>query len=115
MSVAGERTVALLAGVFKLEPRDLVAGTDYPQAKADRLPPVVARYTEVEHQVALLEAELPLLAELPVGFARQRFRFWELHLIALRNSVDDDNERALLREAIEQLRSIPAIVKDLRG
>ena len=38
ISNPGERTVALLAGVFKVEPHELVAGTDYPQAKAERLP-----------------------------------------------------------------------------
>ena len=37
----GERTVALLAGLFKIEPHELVAGTDYPLAKAERLPVVV--------------------------------------------------------------------------
>ena len=55
MSQPGERTVALLAGLFKVEPWELVAGTDYPVAKADRLPLVVPRYTEVEHQLALLD------------------------------------------------------------
>jgi transcriptional regulator with XRE-family HTH domain len=54
MSVPSERTVALLAGVFKLEPHDLIAGTNYPTAKAERLPVVAARYTEVELQLALL-------------------------------------------------------------
>ena len=54
----GERTVTLLAGLFKLEPHQLVAGTTYPAAKADRLPVVVARYTEVELQLALLDQDL---------------------------------------------------------
>ena len=52
LSDPGERTVALLAGVFGMEPHDLVAGTTYPAAKADRLPLVVARHTEVELQLA---------------------------------------------------------------
>src|SRR5215211_5487572 len=54
MSPPSERTVTLLAGVFKLEPLQLVAGTDYPLAKAERLPAVVARHTEVDLQLALL-------------------------------------------------------------
>src|SRR3712207_2801055 len=58
MSDPGERTVALLAGVFKMEPHELVAGTRYPQAKAERLPVVVARHTEVELQLELLERDL---------------------------------------------------------
>ena len=58
LNVAGERTVALLAGCFGMEPHDLVDGTTYPVAKADRLPLVVARWTEVEHQLALLDRDL---------------------------------------------------------
>jgi transcriptional regulator with XRE-family HTH domain len=58
ISKPGERTVALLAGVFKVEPHEVVAQTDYPPAKAERLPVVAARYTEVEHQLALLDAQL---------------------------------------------------------
>ena len=57
LSIPGERTVALLAGLFGMEPHELVAGTDYPSAKAERLPVVVARHTEVEHELALLERD----------------------------------------------------------
>ena len=58
MSVPSERTVVLLAGVFKVDPAELVAGTDYPVAKAERLPATTSRYTEVELQLALLERDL---------------------------------------------------------
>ena len=44
-------------GLFKLEPHELVEGTDYPTAKAERLPVVVCRYTEVELQLRLLELD----------------------------------------------------------
>ncbi|HRW42500.1 MAG TPA: helix-turn-helix transcriptional regulator, partial [Microthrixaceae bacterium] len=37
-NVPGERTITLLAGVFGLEPPELVAGTAYPSSKAERLP-----------------------------------------------------------------------------
>jgi transcriptional regulator with XRE-family HTH domain len=57
LSTPGERTVTLLAGLFKLEPHELVAGTSYPMAKAERLPVVACRYTEVELQLRLLEAD----------------------------------------------------------
>src|SRR5437588_12765893 len=56
VSVPSERTVTLLAGVFKLEPVELVADTDYPIAKAERLPVAAARYTEVELQLRLYAA-----------------------------------------------------------
>ena len=58
INIPSERTVALLAGLFRLEPHDLVAGTSYPVAKSDRLPLVVTRWTEVEHQLALLARDL---------------------------------------------------------
>ena len=38
MTWPNERTVTLLAGLFRLEPHELVAGTNYPAAKGDRLP-----------------------------------------------------------------------------
>lgn len=58
LNTPSERTVAMLAGLFRMEPHDLVAGTSYPAAKSDRLPLVVTRWTEVEHQLALLERDL---------------------------------------------------------
>ena len=57
LSTPGERTVTLLAGLFKVEPVELVAGTSYPMAKAERLPVVACRYTEVELQLRLLAAD----------------------------------------------------------
>src|SRR5918994_82451 len=62
LSTAGERTVALLASVFGMEPHELIAGTTYPTAKSDRLPLVVARHTEVELQCRLLDRDLELHA-----------------------------------------------------
>jgi transcriptional regulator with XRE-family HTH domain len=58
LSLPGERTVTLLAGVFKCSPPELVEGTTYPQAKAERLPLVACCYTEMELQLALLENDL---------------------------------------------------------
>lgn len=58
LSVPSERTVTLLAGIFTLEPHELVEGTDYPPGKAERLPVVAARYTEVDMQLRLFEAGL---------------------------------------------------------
>ena len=58
LSHPSERTVIVLAGLFGLEPVELVAATLYPRAKSERLPQVAARYTETEHQLLLLDAEL---------------------------------------------------------
>ena len=96
MSDPGERTVTLLAGVFKVEPHELVAGTTYPPAKADRLPLVAARHTEVELQLALLEQDLRR-GTAPV-------EEWRTRLAALVDSSHDPRERAALEAA---LRSLP--------
>jgi transcriptional regulator with XRE-family HTH domain len=101
ISNPGERTVALLAGVFKVEPHDLVAGTDYPPAKAERLPVVAARYTEVEHQLALLDARLVAVTD-PSQRARVATEARD-HLTALLTRTHDRRERELLTSRIARL------------
>ena len=101
ISTPGERTVALLAGVFKVEPHELVASSDYPAAKAERLPVVAARYTEVEHRLALLDAQLAVCpdgTELDriVDDARRTLR-------ALLERTHDARERELLRARLDRL------------
>ncbi len=64
MAQPSERTVLLLAGLFQMEPPAFVDGTLYPMSKAERLPTVVARYTEVDLQIRVLESELALLGSL---------------------------------------------------
>jgi transcriptional regulator with XRE-family HTH domain len=101
ISNPGERTVALLAGVFKVEPHELVAQTDYPSAKAERLPLVTARYTEVEHQLALLDARLAVVTE-----PRERERIVRdarRLLLDLADRTHDPRERAGLRARIARL------------
>jgi transcriptional regulator with XRE-family HTH domain len=101
ISNPGERTVTLLAGVFKVEPHELVAGTDYPAAKAERLPVVTARYTEVEHRLALLDAELHT-AENPDVRARI-VTDARLALAELLARTHEPRERAMLRARISRL------------
>jgi transcriptional regulator with XRE-family HTH domain len=102
MSDPGERTVALLAGVFKVEPHELVAGTTYPPAKADRLPLVAARHTEVELQLALLDNDLAWLERLD---DRSVLDGWDVRLLALLEVTLDPRERALVDAARRKLRS----------
>lgn len=96
MSVPGERTVALLAGIFKVEPHELVAGTDYPPAKADRLPLVAARHTEVDLQLALLENDLAWVER--TG-DRSALAAWGARLDALAALTFDRHERAAIADA----------------
>ena len=105
MSEPGERTVALLAGVFKVEPHDLVAGTRYPRGKAERLPVVVARHTEVELQLELLAADLRWLERLP-GATSAVVDEWEVRLRALLDTTHDHRERDVLVDALAGLRTL---------
>jgi transcriptional regulator with XRE-family HTH domain len=99
MSTPGERTVALLAGLFKQEPHELVAGTNYPAAKADRLPLVVNQHTEAELQVALCEADLAWIERTPSLYGDQRLAQWD---VALRRvAVDGDRHDLPLVEAAQ--------------
>ena len=99
----GERTVTLLAGIFGLEPAELVAGTSYPEAKVDRLPLVAARYTEVELQLALLDRDLRWLESAPRAVAERVVSQWRLDLIELERSTFDDSQRRLVRAALASL------------
>ena len=104
ITVPGERTVALLAGLFKLEPHDLVAGTNYPPAKAERLPVVVCRYTEVELQLRLLDAEIERTGS---GFEPILAAEWRRRLTKLLTDTHDLRERRLLDEALAALSHRP--------
>jgi transcriptional regulator with XRE-family HTH domain len=99
MSTPGERTVALLAGLFKLEPHELVAGTNYPPAKADRLPLVVNQHTEAELQVALCEADLAWIEREPSLYGDQRLAQWDVALRRL--AADCDRHDLPLVEAAQ--------------
>jgi transcriptional regulator with XRE-family HTH domain len=94
LSVPSERTVALLAGIFKCEPHDLVAGTGYPTAKGERLPTVVCRYTEVELQLRLLEVDL----------GAGRVEGWDERLRLLAKETYDRREREAIEVARQGLR-----------
>jgi transcriptional regulator with XRE-family HTH domain len=110
ISVPSERTVTLLAGLFKREPDALVAGTSYPNAKAERLPPVACRYTEAELLSRLLDADLnwlELLRGTPgwQGFALDTGQRWLVQLEPLTGS-GDARERVLIVSALERARAL---------
>ncbi len=110
MSTPGERTVALLAGLFKLEPHELVAGTDYPPAKADRLPVVANRYTEAEQQVALCEADLAWISRGSSLYGDQRLAQWDVALNRLAEDCDRHD-----RDLVESCRATVRALLDARS
>ena len=98
ISEASERTVILLAGLFALEPYQLVAGTLYPLTKAERLPTVTNRHTVVDLALARLHAQRelwPLLAERDAFGNRQRW-ICELSLLASATLNRDEQQRVEL-------------------
>jgi transcriptional regulator with XRE-family HTH domain len=99
LSPPSERTVALLAGIFKVEPHDLVADTDYPRAKADRLPLTVPRYSEVELQLALFEHDLARIGLLSATVAEEILTGWRTRLTLLAQMAPRHGDRALLDDA----------------
>ena len=115
LTVPSERTVTLLAGVFGCEPQDLVADSDYPVAKAERLPLVTARYTEVAHQLATLSALLGLVERVapPAGdrLYREVRDVWRHRLVELLERTFDQHERHRLRAAIHGLSAVPGAAR----
>lgn len=94
VNVPGERTVTLMAGLFKVEPHELVAGTDYPGAKAERLPVVATRYTQVELMLRLLERDLAHGASV---------EDWPNELRRLLKASHDPREREVLKDTLDGL------------
>ena len=107
LAVPSERTVALLASVFKQDPADLVAGTYYPPGKAERLPAVVAHYTEAEKELCLLERDLDWLDRLHdhrlVFDTCQR---WLDRLHELDTTAADKHERRLIAAGRTRVQSL---------
>ena len=104
MTVPGERTIVLLAGLFKVEPRELVADTNYPIAKAERLPAVAARYTEIELLLALLDNDLTWLERTDGADERRVLDEWDARLRVIDEHAFDLRHRELLRDARASVR-----------
>jgi transcriptional regulator with XRE-family HTH domain len=82
LSTPSERTITLLAGLFKTSPFALVEDTTYPQAKAERLPYTACCYTKLEMELALLEKDLAWIRRLegtPLWeqFSREIWEIWQ--------------------------------------
>ncbi len=103
ISFPGERTVTLLAGLFKVSPQILVEGTTYPQAKADRLPRLVCSYTEFEVEIALLENDITWLDKLRDCpkykiIALEVREKWQPRFVKWENAIFDQEDKRLLED-----------------
>jgi transcriptional regulator with XRE-family HTH domain len=108
LSVPGERTITLLAGIFKLSPHELIEGTTYPTAKSDRLPDVACCYTPLELDIALLENDLMWLTRLESGENLQQLREentlkWELRINRWEKDCISERETEKIKNAKEKL------------
>ena len=117
LSLPSERTVILLAGMFKISPHTLVEGTTYPQAKAERLPLVVCCFTALEMEIALLQNDLAWQEKCvgngrPVSHPQWLLEKWQSRLSKYQTGELDESERELLAEALQQLASLQAEMRD---
>ena len=99
LSVPSERTVTLIAGLFKVEPWELVRDTDYPLARAERLPSVVARHTQAELITAVVDALIESLIECDRRTARVVLDPWRARISSELDTCVDERERAMLSDA----------------
>jgi len=102
LSIPSERTITLMASVFKSTPHELVHGTTYPLAKAERLPLSVAWFTHREQDIGLLERDLIWLQRLAEDQSVPRcttdvVEDWLPKVNRWLNTCYDDEERQRLR------------------
>lgn len=110
LTTPSERTITLIAGLFKMEPRELVAGTSYPQAKAERLPFVACCYTALELELALLVRDIEWLQRLRAPSHRLQMaealrESWAPKLDALDRATVDPEARERIVRAQHTLRA----------
>lgn len=111
MTAPGERTVALLAGIFKVSPHGLVAGTDYPAAKAERLPVVVAQHTEVELQLAQFDRDVEWFDHTTAAHAEQVLDGWQGRFGLLLDEAHDRREREAVVDAQRRVTDLRASLR----
>ena len=90
-----------MAGVFKISPIELVEGTTYPRAKAERLPEWTTIFTEIELYFALLKNDTEWIDRLDVSdmklnTIRVVLDKWFLLLENLENKITDEHEKTIL-------------------
>jgi transcriptional regulator with XRE-family HTH domain len=108
LTLPGERTITLLAGLFKISPDELVRGTAYPQAKAERLPAIACCYTKQDFALAILENDLYWLQRIKSKTDIQVIQtdLWNKWCPVLENWIEEENDplgRKLLKEKKQQL------------
>lgn len=110
LTIPSERTITLLAGIFKIKPHDLVEGTTYPQAKAEKLPLTTCTYTTLELDLAVLDNDLRWLERLKSNpdWAQSFYpviEHWQQTLADWSDRELDTQERELVHQARQKLQA----------
>jgi len=108
LTIPSERTITLLAGVFKVRPHELVEGTTYPLAKAEKLPLTTCSYTSLELDLSLFENDLRWLERLEgingwAHYADQVKEHWQKRLECWLNGDLEAVEREPVEQALKKL------------
>jgi len=108
LTVPSERTITLLAGLFKMTPYALVEGTTYPQARSERLPTLTCCYTALETGQACLENDLAWLDRLHGlpgwrGWATEVWNKWTAWLDDQALQASDEIEQQAVTRLREKL------------
>jgi transcriptional regulator with XRE-family HTH domain len=108
ISIPGERTITLLAGLFKTNPNALVENTTYPQAKSDRLPMITCTYTPLEMDLAIMDNDLEWLKILKGShqyhnFQEKIYQKWAIRLEDWGFKTIDPHEKTLIEEASQKI------------
>jgi transcriptional regulator with XRE-family HTH domain len=111
LTIPSERSITLMAGLFKLSPHQLVDGTTYPIGKAERLPVVTTTFTELELSYALLQNDLEWLVRIDKSgdkrrCTRQVLEKWHAQIVNYNDSHRDEHECAIILKmklALQQL------------
>jgi len=111
LTIPGERTITLLAGMFKMTPHELVANTTYPEAKSDRLPLNVCCYTPLENDFSLLENDLKWLGKLRKSplfdtYYQEVYTQWSTKLSEWESQTFEPDEKTTIQEARLRLYNI---------
>ena len=113
LTIPSERSITLMAGIFKLSPFELVSNTTYPKAKAERLPEVTNLYTELELQYALLVNDSDWLLRLDDPIKKSSYLLvilekWSIKLDDWNHKYIGDRERNILsnmRRILEEIKA----------
>jgi transcriptional regulator with XRE-family HTH domain len=101
LTIPSERSITLMAGLFKLSPLDLVEGTTYPRAKAERLPEFANLYTQLELELNLLINDATWMKRLddPKLYSKclnETIGKWSSLLVDWNTKYIDEHERNIL-------------------